>query len=129
MSDRQWRLVDEAEFASRIREVLADVGDSVGSVTGPGRSGAVAAVYASHILHIPFIPYGQKAPIELGRLLIVDTARQTGKTLRKAEKRYESATPLVIVAFEEPPRVMFWYESTKPQIFRHEKGKRHDPQE
>lgn len=102
-------VISEAEFAARLRSILP-ANDNVGAVTGPGRSGAVAAVYASHMLGVPFIPYGQKSPKHLGRLLIVDTARQSGRTLRKAERRYQESTPLVVVAYEEPPRVVFWYE-------------------
>jgi len=115
------RIVSEEEFHERLRAVLMKAAtDDVGAVTGPGRSGAVAAVYASHMLGIPFIPFGQKHPQHLGRLLIVDTARESGATLRKAARRYEGATPLVVVAFEEPPRVAFWYEAPKPQRYRHE---------
>lgn len=44
----------------------------------------MAAVYASHILGVPFIPYGSKAPAHLGSLLIIDTAMESGATLRKA---------------------------------------------
>jgi len=116
------RIVTEAEFAARLRQVLGTTDLSkVGSVTGPGRSGAVAAVYASHLLGIPFIPYGSKVPTHLGRLLLVDTARESGATLRKAERKYQDANPVVVVAFEEPPRVAFWYETPKPQFYRHEK--------
>lgn len=115
------RIVSEAEFQLRMRAILSDAAlNVVGSVTGPGRSGAIAAVYASHMLGVPFIPFGQKAPVHLGRLLIVDTARESGATLRKAERRYSGSTPLVLVAFEEPPRVVFWYEARKPQHYRHE---------
>jgi hypothetical protein len=113
------RIIYEPEFRERMCEILAEARD-VGAVTGPGRSGAVAAVYASHILGVPFIPYGQKHPQHLGRLLIIDTARESGATLRKAERRYQGATPLVLVAYEEPPRVTFWYEAAKPQRYRHE---------
>jgi hypothetical protein len=116
------RIISEAEFQARMRELLADPAlDEVGCATGPGRSGAVAAVYASHVLGVPFIPYGQKAPTHLGRLLIIDTARESGATLRKAERKYLGYTPLVLVAYEEPPRVVFWYEARKPQHFRHER--------
>ena len=116
------RIVTEQEFAERIREVIAMADtDAVGFVTGPGRSGAIASVYASHILGVPFVPYGSTPPLHLGRALIIDTARETGATLRKAERRYESANPLVLVCFEEPPRVAFWYEAGKPQRYRHEK--------
>lgn len=115
------RVVSEREFETRLRDCLmAVVRDEIGSVTGPGRSGAIAAVYASHILGVPFIPYGQKHPSHLGRLLIVDTARESGATLRKAERKYIAAAPLVVVAYEEPPRVMFWYEARKPQHYKHE---------
>ena len=114
------RIVSEAEFNSRIRLLLSAVNDNVGAVTGPGRSGAVAAVYASHLLGVPFIPFGQKHPSHLGRLLIVDTARQSGATMRKAERRYACETPLSLVCYEEPPRVAFWYEATKPQHYKHE---------
>lgn len=117
------RVVSESEFRVHLTNVLhaADI-IGVGSVTGPGRSGAVAAVYASHLLRVPFIPYGSAAPVHLGRLLIVDTARESGRTLRKAERRYRYADPVVVVAYEEPPRVAFWYEAGKPQRYRHERA-------
>lgn len=114
------RLITEQEFAERIREKICCM-DSVGSVTGPGRSGAVAAVYASHILGIPFIPYGQPAPADRGSILVIDTAIESGKTLRKAERRYAEFNPVVIACYEEPPRVRFWYEPAKPQFYKHEK--------
>ena len=111
-----WRLVSEAEFAETIREKLHGV--QADCVMGPGRSGAIAAVYASHILGIPFIPYGRGLPDNLSRLLIIDTATETGKTLRKAHRRYPGAT--VLAVYNEPPRVVFWYEARKPQRFRRE---------
>lgn len=113
------RIVTESEFADAIRAALADGYDDAGWVTGPGRSGAVAAVYASHILHIPFVPFG-RAALNLGRPLIVDTARESGATMRKALRRYERMAPLECVVFEEPPRVAFWYEAAKPQRYRHQ---------
>lgn len=114
------RIVSEAEFASELRIALQEHNvDSVGAVTGPGRSGAIAAVYTSHMLHIPFIPYGQLCP-EKFRLLIIDTARESGRTLRKAARWYRKANPIVIAVYEEPPRVAFWYEAPKPQFYRHE---------
>jgi len=106
-----WRVVTAAEFAARIRTILSEHDlSSIGSVTGPGRSGAVASIYASHILHLPFIPFGAKAP-PLGDVLIVDTASQTGKTMRKAMSRYETLHGIAI--YQEPPRVVFWYEDMK----------------
>lgn len=113
------RIVTEPEFRARLVEVLAAARtDDIGAVMGPGRSGAVAAVYASHYLGVPFIPYGFPHPAHLGRLLIIDTARESGRTLRKAGRKYEGA--LAIACFEEPPRVAFWYEARKPQRYRHE---------
>lgn len=117
------RIVGEAEFGDRIRSLLLGATyDDVGSVTGPGRSGAVAAVYASHILRVPFVPYGAVCPTHLGRLLIIDTAMESGATLRKAERRYRDADPMVVACYHEPPRVAFWYESAKPQRYRHERA-------
>jgi hypothetical protein len=117
---RKIRIVSEDEFASRLRIVLQNHRlDDIGAVTGPGRSGAIAAVYTSHMLHIPFIPYGQLCP-EKFRLLIIDTARESGRTLRKAARWYRTANPVVIAVYEEPPRVAFWYEAPKPQFYRHE---------
>ncbi len=115
------RIVTEQEFKDRLAVVISNVPADIGSVTGPGRSGAVAAVYASHMLGIPFIPYGAAAPAHLGRLLIVDTAMESGATLRKAMRRYVDANPEARVAFIEPPRVAFWYEAAKPQFYRHER--------
>jgi hypothetical protein len=116
------RIVSEAEFATRLREVLdAEDLSQVGFVTGPGRSGAIAAVYASHHLGVPFVPYLCEPPLGLGRALIIDTARESGATLRKAVRRYRDADPISLVAFEEPPRVAFWYEAPKPQRYRHER--------
>lgn len=114
------RIVAESEFAERMAEVLADVPDDCMCVVGPGRSGAVAAVYASHILRIPFIPYGQAIP-NGWRVLIVDTAVESGATIRKAARKYDYANPFVCYAFAEPPRVAFWYEAPKPQKYRHER--------
>lgn len=121
------RIISEEEFKARIIEVLRDVDRDadIGCVTGPGRSGAVAAVYASHLLRIPFVPFGTfKIPTHLGKILIIDTARESGKTLRQAVRRYEKiegAKVVSAVCFEEPPRVAFWYEAEKPQFYRHEK--------
>lgn len=119
------RIVQEPEFAARIRHLLTETKTDVGSVTGPGRSGAVAAVYASHILGVPFIPYGCKVPVHLGNLLIIDTAMESGATLRKAERRYSYASPVVLACYHEPPRVAFWYEARKPQRYRHENDNGH----
>lgn len=115
------RIVSEAEFAQELRRVLDMYPtEDVGCVVGPGRSGAVAAVYASHLLRVPFIPYGAKAPLHLGRLLIIDTASASGRTLRKAKARYGADDAIVVAIFDEPPRVAFWYEAPKPQRYRHE---------
>lgn len=103
--------ISEPEFRERLALKLAGTNLSgVAFVTGPGRSGALAAVYASHMLGVPFVPYGERGPSDKGRALLVDTARKSGRTLRKAEGRYRHAEPIVVVAYEEPPRVTFWYE-------------------
>jgi adenine/guanine phosphoribosyltransferase-like PRPP-binding protein len=118
------RVITEPEFAARMGEIereLSEIYQAVPDyVTGPGRSGAIAAVYASHILRIPFVPFKSLCP---GSALIVDTARESGRTIRKAAKWYydRDADPIAWVAFEEPPRVAFWYEAPKPQWYRHER--------
>ncbi len=109
-------VVSENEFAQKIKCLLKDV--NADWVTGPGRSGAVAAVYASHILRIPFIPFGSRAPS--GKLLIIDTATESGKTLRKAARKYFNNETIILSVYNEPPRVAFWYEALKPQRYKHE---------
>lgn len=102
-----YRTVTESEFRERVAEKLR--GLDVRAVTGPGRSGAVASVYASHYLGLPWIPYGQPCPDKLRPLLIVDTAHWTGATIRKAQRRYGEQTEIVAL-YHEPPMVRFWYE-------------------
>jgi hypothetical protein len=104
------RIITEREFAWTLKQALDNLPPGIGSVTGPGRSGAIAAVYASHWQGVPFIPYGAIAPAHLGRLLVVDTAQQTGATIRKAVRRYAYADPHALTIYNEPPRVVFWYE-------------------
>lgn len=117
------RIISESEFCDVFRTKLLERDFChVGSVTGPGRSGAIAAVYASHILGVPFIPQGANVPQRLGALLIVDAARQSGATIRKIQRDYGAYLTEVVVAFEEPPRVTFWYEAPRPQRYRLEHG-------
>lgn len=101
------RVVGEIEFSSALRAAVAGV--SARCVTGPGRSGAVASVYASHAMRIPWIPYGERCPDEIRPLLIIDTAAKSGATLRKAQRKYGGES-IAIALFQEPPRVRFWYE-------------------
>ena len=104
-----YRTVSEPEFRDRIREQLRGCCDFA-AVTGPGRSGAVAAVYASHILGIPFIPYRARVPSKFeGKMLVIDTARWTGATIRKAARLYPGAR--ILTVYNEPPMVRFWYEA------------------
>jgi len=99
------RIVSEAEFRSRLVTKLTPFIGVFDYVVGPGRSGAVAAVYASHFLGIPFVPYKCKA---VGNPLVVDTASMTGRTIRKASRVYDNATGCFM--YLEGPRVKFWYE-------------------
>lgn len=106
------RTVQEPEFADALRARLALELVPARSVTGPGRSGAIASVYASHLLGVPFIPFGAPCPPQLRPLLVVDTAEQSGRTLRKAVRRYETDGDVRGIAiYSEPPRVRFWYET------------------
>lgn len=101
-------IITEPEFKETLKTKLEGI--TAKAVTGPGRSGAVAAVYSSYILGIPFIPYGQRCPNKLRPLLIVDTAAKTGKTIRKAAREYDDGEVITVVCYNEPPRVRFWYE-------------------
>ena len=92
-----------------MHKVLAPWHGEVRSVVGPGRSGAIAAVYASYILKVPMLPQGLGyVPEPMKPTLVVDTASKSGRTLRKLLRRYE--TLCCVFAFHEPPRVHFWYE-------------------
>lgn len=106
------RLITEAEFGRALRATLGMRGIAAGvvrSVTGPGRSGAIAAVYASHWLGVPYIPCDAHAPAHLRPVLVIDTATQTGRTLRRAERHHGPDT-IALAIFNEPPRVRFWFE-------------------
>lgn len=107
------RVVSESEFKGLLAVCLTHLAGQLRvpkSVTGPGRSGAIASVYVSHMLGLPWIPYGQPCPDKLRPLLIVDTARKTGATLRKAERLYGDGATITTWVLDEPPRVRFWYE-------------------
>lgn len=99
------KTIPEQEFRDRLYAILYELPQVYDYVTGPGRSGAIAAVYTSHYLGIPFVPYKQRAP---GNPLIVDTAVMSGRTIRKASRFYGCAD--YIFVYSEPPRVKFWYE-------------------
>lgn len=102
-------VITEEEFRTALVAKLEPLKGVVKSVLGPGRSGAVASVYASHYLHVPWLPATMgKLPSILRPVLVIDTATMSGASLRKLAKRFEAEYSLAI--FEEPPRVKFWYE-------------------
>lgn len=117
------RVVTEPEFRLALQTKLAEFmrnGIKPDFVTGPGRSGALCSVYVSHMTGIPFLPFGLSRPTlhstreaKRTHFLIVDTARSTGATMRKAVSRYDNGVHSTLVVFEEPPRVKFWYEVNK----------------
>lgn len=111
-----YRVVQEEEFrkvfVSKLDKMmnywLGYGGERFDFVTGPGRSGAIASVYASHHLGVPFVPYKNKPD---GTFLVVDTAVLTGATIRKASRYYNNAP--VCYAYtqgRDHDRVKFWYE-------------------
>jgi len=112
---RRWRVVNSEEFQHELYAHLKRIGAGrFKSVTGPGRSGAVAAVFASHWLGIPYVPPQGQFPPALRPVLIIDTAEWTGATLRKAQRKLtergiESERHAV---FNEKANglVKFWYE-------------------
>lgn len=107
------RVISEALFSEKLQLLLKTCDlSTIKCVTGPGRSGAIASVYASHIIGAPFVPFGQKLPNHMQPILIIDTACNSGKTLRRAERKYSNHNPIVLYVYKEPPRVKFWYEFT-----------------
>lgn len=106
------RTVLEPEFQEEARiQLAAEIFRTVDSVTGPGRSGAIAASYASHILGVPFLSYGVPPSSSVSHLLVIDTVWSTGGHLRRAMELY---APLVrttsYALFREPPLIKFWFE-------------------
>ncbi len=106
-----YRIVLEPEFRERLSNKLSNLKMNVKSVMGPGRSGAVASVYASHFLGIPFLPSSLKSiPQALKPILIIDTAVFSGKTLAKLNRRFQPDC-ISLYLFKEPPIIKFWYET------------------
>lgn len=105
--------VTEAEFSATVRHTLAGM-VRPDFVTGPGRSGAVAAVYASYALSSPYIPHSTR-PAESGEtILVIDTVSMSGRTIRKAESRWKRLGYEVssLVLYSSPTiRHHFWYEA------------------
>lgn len=111
-----WYPVDEPTFRNELYDALNELEDTFQFVTGPGRSGAIASVYASHYLCIPFIPY-KSGLKQIGNLLIVDTVEYTGRTLQKAQAWYEKNSSFELIgntyAMNESlgHYYQFWYET------------------
>ena len=110
-----WEYVSEEEFRENLYVVLDQFQyGQFEFVTGPGRSGAVASVYASHYLGIPFIPHKAGVYSRLTSGLIVDTARYTGGTLRKSANWHRNRGLSVETAFvyaeDKGHYFKFWYE-------------------
>lgn len=105
-------VISEPEFYARLRVVLLSVDRSDRKcVTGPGRSGAIASVYASHLLGIPWIVSASFVPADLKPALVIDTAAKTGRTIRRCARLAGLDEADHVVLWQEPPRVRFWYES------------------
>lgn len=103
-------VIDPAEFLARLQEKVEPYRGLVRSVCGPGRSGAVASVYASYALGVPWLPYQRfKPPEALQPTLIIDSARVTGRNMRRCSKFIDGPTVLLWL-WDEPPNVRFWYE-------------------
>lgn len=102
--------IDEGRFITALQAALATFQHPFGAVTGPGRSGAVAAAYASYLTGRPFVPFGQPFP---GPILVIDTATMSGQTLRKAVRKVEKTGSIAygLAVFASPvDRYHFWYE-------------------
>lgn len=111
-----WENKSEQEFREDFCNVLSNkTFGHYDFVTGPGRSGAIAAVYASHFLNIPYVPHKAGNYEAFSRVLIVDTVEYTGKTLRKAAKWYAkrglSTHTLYTYKEYKGHYYKFWYET------------------
>lgn len=95
-----WERMSESEWREKFFLALDQVDTTgISFVTGPGRSGAVASVYASHYLGLNFKPHKAGNYDKDTKVLIVDTVEYTGKTLRKAEAWYKKRGLEVVVVF------------------------------
>lgn len=115
-------LITEPEFAKQIIKRLDEYWSSHqfnihtlfkwDVVMGPGRSGAILAVYLSHLLGIPFMPFVSKqVPDTINGVLLVDTCEKSGRTLKKAKSKLgKNKFVTTFILYKEPPRVRFWYE-------------------
>lgn len=101
--------VSEQEFRAVLYQKLEPFRGKVKSVIGPGRSGAVASVYASHYLGVQWLPANMRnIPDALRPVLVVDTACRTGRTIRQMVRRVKAEHS--VWAINEPPNKKFWYE-------------------
>jgi adenine/guanine phosphoribosyltransferase-like PRPP-binding protein len=105
-------VVSEAEFSKMVGDALTGVARP-DFIVGPGRSGAVAAVYVSYRLHCPFVPFGHPGGAKGSSVLIVDTVSMSGRTIRRAAAKYERmgfAVSTLTIVPQNQKRHHFWYE-------------------
>lgn len=106
------RTITESEFQDRLREALSDHEVHFARwVTGPGRSGAIAAVYASYFLNIPYVQFGYAARPE-GAPLVIDIT-ECRKNFRDADRLYGHLSPIKIALFEIKPYQSFWFKDLR----------------
>lgn len=106
--------INEIIFRKALIESLKPYKGYFKGVCGPGRSGALAAVYASHILGVPFVPFKQHIPEDLFPLLIVDTTQKSGRTMRKAVEWYKKlqlGEVQGLTPYSANAKLHFWFES------------------
>lgn len=116
-------LITEAAFQERIEEALADRHGKFAWVMGPGRSGAIAAIYASHILNIPWVPYGF-LPRAKGKGLLIDIAHTNALCLNRAVRRYRTRETETLLLFHTPDAIpVLWFQcpAISVKIFKREK--------
>lgn len=102
--------ISETKFKNDLKNMLNEF-DVTGLqfVAGPGRSGAIASVYVSHMSNLSFVPYKASGNVAYDKFLIVDTAAMTGRTIRQARNFYKGSRMLVV--YDNPDvRYVFWYE-------------------
>lgn len=107
---KQKVFISETQFRLDMKSKLSHINiEELKFVTGPGRSGAIASVYVSHMTHLSFVPYKSGNFKETDKFLIVDTASMTGRTIRQANNYYQGSKYMVV--YDNPAiRHVFWYE-------------------
>ena len=114
-------IVTEADMLEIMRALFASdpLYAKAEQVTGPGRSGAMAALHASYMLNIDHLPAG-RLPLKAGPVLIIDIVASTTSGLHRLAKRYRDHDCIELLLIEcapgERPHLWFQHTPIKPNV-------------